>query len=845
MKISLNSALDLASRFKTSSTLLKGSVDELVEKIGSQLGEVEEVVDFGSKFAGVVVVKVVERAKHPDADKLSLCRVDDGGKTKDVERGEDGLVQVVCGAPNVREGMIAAWLPPGSTVPSTYDTEPVVLEARELRGKISNGMLASPKELGVGDTHDGLLELDNELTPGVMFDETYNLRGDVIIDIENKMFTHRPDCFGTLGVTRELAGIQGIGFTSPKWYTARPAIPDIDGEELPLNVVNELPDLVPRFTAITMSQVKVGPSPVWLQIELAKTGQKSINNIVDYANYFMLESGQPLHAYDYDKIKALSGATPTIVVRNPHSEEKVKLLNGKEITPRREAIMIATDKRLIGIGGIMGGSQTEVDEHTTNIVIECGSFDMYSIRRTSMEHGLFTDAVTRFTKGQSPMQNLAVQSRIISEIREYAGGKVAGKMIDNNHLSESALERNSIHPEITIGPEFINDRLGLDLSVKEISAILQNVEFEVENSIDGITVKAPFWRTDIELREDIVEEVGRLYGFDKLPLALPKKDLTPALRSHILGLKSDIRNSLSKVGANEVLTYSFVHGDLLRKVGQNPEQAFEISNALSPDLQYYRISIVPSLLDKVHANIKTGYNQFALFEIGKTHGLAHQEDEDGLPREFEFTGLVVAAADKLKKSGSAYYDARKYLEELTGGDIQFDEIGKDMQEFDVVQPYNLERSALVRVKSTGLFMGIIGEFKPGVIRSFKLPHYCAGFEVDTSVLGDALNKSKSYTTLPKFPKVSQDITLVSPAELKYQELFDFVYAEIKSDKPDHSMFTLIPVDIFQKQEDESHKNITLRLTIASYIKTLTDSEVNGILEKAAASAKSKYSTERA
>ncbi|HEY5152630.1 MAG TPA: phenylalanine--tRNA ligase subunit beta, partial [Candidatus Saccharimonadales bacterium] len=629
MKVSLNIIRRLNEKYSSADDVTAIGTDELVKKIGAQLGGVDEVIDLGKKYQGIIISKVISCTKHPDADKLSLCKIDDGQVAKNVERDEQGYVQVVCGAPNVREGLTVAWLPPGTTVPETYDKEPFVLEAREIRGQKSNGMLASPKELALGDSHAGILEL-GEATPGSDFAQTLGL-DDTILDIENKMFTHRPDCFGFIGIARELAGIQGMPYKSPDWYTPQPDFTAIEGSELPLEIRNELPELVPRFTAITMNGVKVGPSPVWLQVAQAELGQKSINNIVDYTNFYMLETGQPLHAYDYDKVKALGGDKPTIVVRNPKPNEKIKLLNGKEIEPRPEAVMIATDKQLIGIGGVMGGSQTEVDENTTNIILECANFDMYSIRRTSMTHGLFTDAVTRFTKGQSPLQNLAVLAKIVDEIRQHAGGKVAGPVLDDNHLEAAVLERNSLHPPVKLPVDFINVRLGLELPADKVKQLLENVEFQVETAGDELTVKAPFWRTDIELREDVVEEVGRLYGYDKLPLELPRRDLAPTAKDRLLELKADIRQKLSRAGANEVLTYSFVHGNLLDRVGQDRSKAFQIANALSPDLQYYRISLIPSLLEKVHPNIKAGYDEFALFELGKTHSTDHGTDDDGLP----------------------------------------------------------------------------------------------------------------------------------------------------------------------------------------------------------------------
>ena len=817
-------------------------VDELVEKIGAQLGAVDEVIDIGSKYKDVKVVRVVQCKNHPDADKLKVCMIDNGGKE---------LVQVVCGAPNVHEGMLAAWLPPSTTVPNTVGKDPFVLEARELRGEKSNGMLASPKELAFGDDHDGLLEIEGDLKPGDDFAEAFGLKDNFIIDIENKMFTHRPDCFGFMGVARELAGIYQKPFKSPDWYQVDPKFPDIEAEELKLEVKNELPELVPRFTAIAIRDVQVGPSPVWLAAYLARTGQKAINNIVDYTNWYMLETGQPLHAYDYDKVKALSdGDSAAIVIRNPKPGEKLKLLNGKTIEPRPEAVMIATNKQLIGVGGVMGGDATEVDSETKNIILECANFDMYSVRRTSMAHGLFTEAVTRFTKGQSSLQNLAVLDKIVNEIRQHAGGKVTSRAIDDNHLPDLVKTRGSLHPPVKISAAFINDRLGLKLSAGEIKTLLANVEFGVELNDDELTVTAPFWRIDIELREDVVEEVGRLYGYDKLPLVLPQRDLTPTPRDPLLELKAQIRQALSRAGANEVLAYSFVHGDLLDKVGQDKAQAFRLSNALSPDLQYYRLSLTPSLLEKVHPNLKAGYDEFALFEIGKAHVRSEPDPyEPTVPKEVNALAFIYAAKNP---KGAPYYWARRQLlnllaefhsqnsvtlEPLKGADLY-----KNPWVEQMTAPFESNRSAVLR-DSQGLIWGVVGEFKASVRQALKLPAQTAGFEIDSLLLLRAESTS-GYTPLPRFPKVTQDVTLRIAAELSYQELFDFLAGELDKAKPENSLAGLEPIDIYQKEADREHKNVTFRLSIASYERTLTDAEVNKLLDALAAAAKEKFGAER-
>jgi phenylalanyl-tRNA synthetase beta chain len=855
MKISVAALKFINEHYHSADNPAPNGVDELVERLGAQLGAVEEVVDFGKRFDGVLVAKVASCQKHENSDHLNICKIDDGGTAQGVERDENGHIQVVCGAPNVREGLMVAWLPPGSTVPETYDKDPFVLGARELRGVMSNGMLASAKELSLGDSHDGILELDGDVAPGMYFADAYHLRDDAIIDIENKMFTHRPDCFGWLGVAREIEGISRRPYKSPEWYRQNPDIPGIEADQLPLEIRNELPEVVPRFSAIVLRDVTVKTSPVWLQIDLARAGMRPLNNIVDYTNFFMLETGQPLHAYDYDKVKALSGSgQATIVVRHPREGEKITLLSGKEVQPRSEAIMIATDQKSIGIGGVMGGGETEVDENTRNIIIECANFDMYSIRRTAMAHGLFTDAVTRFNKGQSPLQNPAVLGKIVDEIRRFADGKVASPLIDINHIAPEALQRGSVHPPVEVSARFINERLGSDLSAAEMRQILQNVEFDIEIQSENLTVKAPFWRTDIELPEDVVEEVGRLYGYDRLPLVLPKHDLTPAHKNDMLELKRKVRETLAKTGANEVLTYSFVHGNLLDKAGQNRDRAFRLGNALSPDLQYYRLSLTPSLLDKVHANIKQGFNEFALFEMGKVHNL-EQTDEGELPKEINALSFVFASDGKIAKqkyAGAAYYEARKYLDNLlhhfnVAGHVSFEPLaGADLYGNpwveELVALYEPNRSAVLR-DAKGLVWGVIGEYKASSRKALKLPDFCAGFELDPLLFFQSLSSTR-YTKLSRFPSVEQDICLRVAADMPFAKLETFVRKTLSEYVSNRMHWTLEPLDIYQREGDEGHKQITFRLTIADYEKTMRDTEVTEILNKVAEAAHQQYSAER-
>ncbi len=843
MKVSLNTIKQY--------TQVDLPVDELVHMINQQLGGVEEVIDLGAKYKDAVIVRVVSVEKHGDADKLSVCQIDPGNDSEYSKfyLPDSNLVQVVCGALNVHTDMFAVWLPPKSTVPATYDDkEPFVLDTREIRGIDSNGMLAAPDELAIGSEHDGILEIHPdewrpysvEIKAGTSFAEAYGLN-DTIIDIENKMFTHRPDCFGQLGVAREIAGIQGKAFVSPDWYLDQPQFKQADG--LDLEVTNEAGEKVPRFMAVALKDVEIKPSPIWLQCALVALGSKPINNVVDATNYVMLLTAQPTHAYDYDKLRGHK-----LGARLAHEGEKIHLLNDKTYELTTEDIVIVDGEGPVGLGGVMGGGDSEVSPETHNIVLEVATFDMYAIRKTSMRHGLFTDAVTRFNKGQSPLQNPAVLNLLMQSIFDTAGGQQASP-VEDKKLAKSD---NPTHTFVHFLQ--INRLLGVELSDEEISRLLENVEFaNVGLFGDLYDLKIPFWRTDIAwgtrdktdsmnsvANADIAEEVGRLNGFDKLPHELPLRTMRPAPRNQSIELKQTIRRVLSSAGANEVLTYSFVHENVLTRAAQDPTQSFKLSNALSPDLQYYRQTLIPSLLAHVHSNIKAGHESFALFEIGKGHTKDELDDED-LPKEF---GCIASVVTDRKASGAAFYRAKRLLEELLASlgladDVTYsDFVLNDMTRKSAY--FAPDRAAIVMIGNEPI--GRVGEFTPSVQHAFKLPAYSAGFELGLAKLQN-LRRSASYMPLSRFPYVTQDISLKVPADTSFSDVYSTASNALKATQPAETTARLIPLGVYQP-EDGVSKTITLRLRVASYERTLTDTEVTTFLDAITAAAAGKHQASR-
>lgn len=839
MKVSLNTITGLVGRELP-------AVAEIVERINLQLGQVETVTDLSKIYKDVLIVKVVTCDKHPDADRLSVCLVDDGGVVKDVERNDEGYVQVVCGAPNVRAGMLAAWLPPKSVVPASYDeAEPFILEPRPLRGVVSNGMLAAADELGLGSDHSGLLELRDDETPvsfvgklaaGLKFAEVYGLN-DTVIDIENKMFTHRPDLFGQIGVAREIAGIFGYKFSSPDWY--RGAKEFTESKSLELEVFNDASIKVPRFMAVALDNVEVKQSPLWLRAELVRLGGKPINNIVDATNYLMLMTAQPTHAYDYDRLRGAK-----LGVRLAKLGETVKLLNGKEYELSEEDIVIVDGDGAVGLGGVMGGGNSEVSDDTKRIVLEVATFDMYAIRKTSMRHGLFTDAVTRFNKGQSPLQNDVVISHLLELVGRLSGATQASSVYDEK-AKGSFRRPMSGAEEVTV--DFVNARLGTDLSGNDMVGLLKNVEFDsfvmTGQKEKTLSYWAPYWRMDIEQPEDVVEEIGRLYGFEKLPRELPKRTITPARRNSRRIIKRQAREVLKRAGANEVLTYSFVHEKLLDRAMQDPSNAYRLSNALSPDLHFYRLALLPSLLDKVHPNIKAGYDEFALYEIGKAHSKLMGADDEGLPTERELIDIVLAR--KQRADGVAYFQIKRvvdYLLSSFGIEAQYLPVTKARDD-DTWKPFDLSRSAVIETKD-GTYVGIVGEFSSSVRSDFKLPEYVAGASLSVEAIeGVSRANESAYRPLPRYPSITQDISLKMSADAPYGRLAEVV-EEVISKQSDDIETTVEPLAIYQSKGSMDQKSITLHLTFRSVSRTLTDGDVNPILDSIAEAASIALHAER-
>ncbi len=749
------------------------SNQDLIRLIGARLVEVEGIIDETHKYDNIYVVKVETCEKIPDTH-LTLCQID---------VGREEPVQVVCGAPNVKEEMLAVWIAPGAIVPASVNEDaPFVIGERKMRGYMSSGMLAGADELDLGDDHSGIVEISPEMAkPGDSFADVFEL-SDLVLEIENKSLTHRPDCFGIVGFAREVAGILGEQFEE-KQLDSHINISQNTPEFNPVISI-ENSDICQRYSAITLK--KHGELRkkylTWQDTVISKSGMKPISPIVDATNYLMLLYGQPLHAFDYDKFVAVGKKEqPEIKVRLACEGEHITLLDDSEIDLNTNDIVICSGDTPVALAGAMGGKSTMIDENTKNIIIESATFSLYNLRKTQMAHGIFSEAITRFTKGLSPYQTMGVAKACAEMLSD--GFAIAGVADEFSKKDENS--------EIVINLSEINGLLGTDYSKELVMRTLTNVGFSVKDRKNLFKIVAPAWRMDIHIKEDVIEEVGRLLGYDNILPTLPMH--ATAGKNAMWGLKNILRHTLMKYGANEILTYSFVSERLLQNAAQDTANSYRIVNSISPELMYVRQSLMPSLLEKAYKNEKLPVDKFALFEMNKVYPKRLGLNSEKVPAEKMSLGILVA---ERKSNETAFYKAKKYAQKV------FYELGIEVKyltfkELNVeLGPYDPKRSALICVGDE--LIGVVGEFKKSVLHSFKLTEYTAGVEIDMDVL---LEKKSSKKEILLGDGKEEDLTVTT--DKSYADALIEVQAKYPNAK-------ITPGTIYQA-DGQKTRNITFHI----------------------------------
>lgn len=803
-------------------------IDELSKLIGARLVEIESIENLNEKYKDVIIARVISAKKVEGSDHLNLCKIDDGGKRDGVERDENGFIQVVCGAPNVREGLFVAWLPPKAIVPETFGGENFQLSARKLMGNMSNGMIASLRELGLGDEHNGILEIspevfENGLQAGDSFAEKFELN-DYLLEVENKSLTHRPDCFGIIGFAREVAGILGQKFVEPDFIKQSDFGFEVNNDK---SIVVDVQDseICERYTAaiFDVSDILKNPNLTLEKTYLLRSGMRPIDAITDLANELMLETGQPLHTFDFDKLVEINGSENIkMTIRKAFENEELELLDGRKIKMSQNDIVIATGENgenAVALAGAMGGKSTEIDENTTRILVESATFNLYNLRNTQMRHGIFSEAITRFTKGVPEMMSRKVLDLFGTELLAL-GGKSLSEIVD----SKGDFYYNK--SEISVSKDKINQILGTNFSSEEIQKTLENVGILTKNDNPEIFV-VPFWRNDLHIEEDLIEEVGRLNGYDNIKLQLPKRIFRAVKKAKIDLLQSEIREILASSGANEILTYTFVHGDLLEKAGQDPKNAYKIVNSISPELQYYRQTLTPSLLSKVNQNIRAGFSEFAIFEMNKITEKSLGLNEENVPFEQKKLAFVYTK----NKGENAFFEAKNYAEFLfkkLGIKVEF--VKFDLSKSPLSTEFEPKRSALIKISDSKgeKILGVIGEFKKKIQKALKLPESTAGFELDLGILLEDMGRTNvKIRAFSKFQSVERDISINIDETRQFAEIFG-IFENISSEFKDVEIETS-PVDIFNN--GDGTKNISIRFKITPFEKTLTGDEIREIMQK--------------
>lgn len=781
------------------------SLKHLKQKLDTRLSEVEELIVKGDKLSKLVVAKIEKVEEHPTNKKLSLCHVNVGASE---------LSTIVCGAPNARQGLYTVACLPGGSVLTPGGKEVLRIEEKKMGEVTSQGMLCAPDELGLSDDHSKIIELPESSEIGK---DVTNLFSDVVIEIENKALPHRPDTFSHLGIAREFKAIFKHELTQPESEN-KLRIP-AGTEELPLKVKIEDNDHCFRFSALVMDNVRIQPSPLWLQIALSYADVRPINNVVDITNYIMMSIGQPMHAFDYDKLDGKK----QLIARQAKAGEKLITLDDKERELEEGMVIVSSSDAAESIAGIMGGQSTEIDNNTSTIVLEAANWEMYQIRRTSRKLGLRSEASTRFEKGISPETSVEAIKLAADLVRDIAGGEVASELQD---IYPDPEENRQVKFDIGSVKRFI----GAEIEKSTVVDILNRLDLEVEGAekipADAllrpefsaeVTINVPHYRRDIKAKEDILEEISRMYGYENIPPTLPKRDLVPPARSAHLQASRLSKQILSEAGLVEVFTYSMVGKDLYSSSLLDTNELISIPNPISPELAYVRDQIIPSLIGKLKQNTSM-YEQFGLFELGRV--ALSETDAKGLPVQPHKLAWVVTAPDPM----AAFRKAKGVLESLAR-DISPDGLGVTVRsaqdQMQYLHPGQTGDIVLGEEK-----IGEIGTIHPLVLENFSIGNMSvAAAELDFDKLVELPKNVNDIRAVSNFQAVKRDISFWIDAA---SQTGDFIHEVVSQNQlPEVRLATT--VDIYTGKNGE--QSITIRFVIQSDDKTLEQEEIQSVVNQ--------------
>ncbi len=767
------------------------SPSELADRLTMLGVEVESIKQLGAELEGVIVGSVTSIRPHPNADKLVLCQVDTGGTE---------TLQIVCGAPNARAGMLAPIATIGATLPVG-----LTIKRAKLRGETSEGMLCSEKELGLSEDAAGLMELSTDIPVGTPLSKALGL-DDVVFELE--ITPNRPDCLSLIGIAREIRAETGNPLK----------LPTVDLQESNINVRDltsvtiDAPDLCPRYAARVIQGVKVTESPAWLQQHLASVGIGVINNIVDITNFVLMEYGQPLHAFDYDKL-----TENRIVVRRATEGEQITTLDEveRELTP--DMLVIADAEKPVALAGIMGGYDSEITETTCDVLLESAYFNPSSVRATAKALGISTEASYRFERGTDPGVVLAALDRAAQLIAELAGGTVCEGTVDV-YPGQQPLT------QIQLRPERVNFVLGTMLEAAEMVQILNRLGFDVDTTGEVYQVTVPTFRSDVTREIDLIEEIARVHGYDNIPTTLPKGDIPVPAPNSKTEVRRCIKHFLLAAGMMEAVNYSFCDPNCFDKIRLNANDplrnTLQLRNPLSPEMSVLRTTLTPSLLENAQHNRNHQIDSIALFETGSV--FVH----DGEEKEPERVAGVLAGqigegvySDPYRPPD--FFDIKGLVEGMLEacGVVDW-----RLQKTDV-PTFHPGRNAEVLMGDKRI--GVFGEAHPEVLENYDLPYKAYLFEFDLEGLADTATFAKRFEPISIYPKVARDLAIVVDKEILSDMPTELIYTTGGDSVDSVRLF-----DVYEgEQVPEGKKSLAYTITYHSATETLTDKAVNTLHDK--------------
>lgn len=773
------------------------NTDQLAHQITMAGLEVDDVLAVAGEFSGVKVGKVVECGQHPDADKLRVTKVD---------VGEAELLDIVCGAPNCRQGLMVAVATVGAVLPGDFK-----IKKAKLRGQPSHGMLCSFSELGIDVESDGILELPQDAPVGQDLRAFLNL-DDVTIDVD--LTSNRADCFSLRGLAREVGVLNRLDVTEPKVQAVVNSIDDS------VSIDVQAPSACPRYLGRVIKNVNAkAQTPLWMQEKLRRCGIRSIDPVVDVTNYVLLEQGQPMHAFDLDKING------GIVVRMANEAETLTLLDGNEVTLSQDTLVIADQQQPLALAGVFGGEHSGVTDNTQDILLECAFFSPDAIRGRARSYGLHTDASMRYERGVDFTLQYQAMERATELLVAICGGEV-GPVVDVTSASDLPVANT-----VVLRREKLADLLGHEIADQDVVEILQRLGLSVESTEQGWQATAPSWRFDIAIEQDLIEEVGRIYGYDNIPNQAPIAGLSMnPHQERQLPLKR-VRDLLVDRGYHEAITYSFVEPELQKAFVPDVEPLI-LPNPISVEMSAMRLTLLQGLLTTVVHNQKRQQSRVRLFEYGLRF-VPNQDAENGMSQMPMLAGVISGQRSAehwtLESQTVDFFDLKGDLEavlELTGR----------AQDFEFVASTHpaLHPGQCAMITLEGEPVGIIGTVHPELERKLGLNGRTIAFEIEWQAIDH--RDIPEAVAVSKFPANRRDIALVVDDSVASGDVVNTCLEAGGQWLKDANLF-----DVYVGQGvGEGKKSLAIALTLQSVEKTLEESDINESVEAIVLAAKEAF-----